>query len=79
MTPECAEAAVAPGDDLRDVEVIVANLDPHVRVRWKRGDLLHQLVSHHRVHPLAEPTPGLTYPAIRPGAGASRRQSGSSA
>jgi hypothetical protein len=69
MTPERTEAAVAPDDDLRDIEMLVADLDSHVRVGRKHGDLVDQLVSHHRAHPLGEPAPRLTYPAIRRGAG----------
>jgi hypothetical protein len=42
------EATVAPRDDVRDVEVIFADLDSHVRVRRQSGNLLQQLVAHHR-------------------------------
>lgn len=34
VTPECAEAAIAPGKDVRDVEVVIADLDSDVRVCW---------------------------------------------
>jgi hypothetical protein len=31
---ESAEATIAPRRDARDIEMIVAELDPYVRVRW---------------------------------------------
>jgi hypothetical protein len=44
---EGAETTVAPRSDVRDVEMIVAELDSYVRVRRKSGNLVQQLVSHH--------------------------------
>lgn len=47
MTLKVHEAFVAPGRQIGDIEVAVADLHANVGVRWERGKPFQKLVSHH--------------------------------
>jgi hypothetical protein len=48
VASERAELAIAPPDDIRDIEMVVADLNPDIDTFRKRRDPPQQFLSHHR-------------------------------